>query len=301
MISSRKSGYCRQVDFYSAISAFAEAWIQRNKTAPLATHLGGHRQIAVGNQGNHPQITTSFVTLTQSGEGLLASMARPKRNRLDEIRTRAWSAATVRQSGLTIPNIEEHLEDTSKAWYKYRKGEHVPNAGIVERVERIWPGTAHFFHNGPASLFAAATAMSLADAYWIFKPSKLEGRYHSILPRFLEATHFVGSPAQGLVALAEWLCKIAESECWVLPIAVSANLIVYKLTDSGRLWEIILPSVAVFEQEYDFKAEDLLRTDHDLLVAFVEQSRLLGRTIPQWVRNDDVLALREGAGALPKK
>lgn len=223
-------------------------------------------------------------------------MARPKRNRLDEIRTRAWSVATLKQSGLTIPNLEERLGDTSKAWYKYRKGEHVPNAGIIERVERIWPGTAHFFQHGPASLFAAATVTSLADGYWIFKPSRLEARYRPILPRFLEATHFVGSPAQGLLALAEWLCKIAESECSAFPLAVSANLIVYKLTDSGRLFEIILPSVPIFEQQYEFNVQDLLRTDHDLLAAFVEQSRMLGRRIPQWVSDEDVKALREGAG-----
>lgn len=224
-------------------------------------------------------------------------MARPKRNRLDEIRTRAWSVATLKQSGLTIPKIEERLGDTSKAWYKYRKGEHVPNAGIIERVERIWPGTAHSFHHGPASLFAAATVTSLADGYWIFKPSKLEARYRSILPRFLEATQFVGSPAQGLLALAEWLCKIAESECSALPLAVSANLIVHKLIDSGRLWEIILPSVGIFEQQYEFDVKDLLRTDHDLLAAFVEQSRALGRKIPQWVRDEDIKALSESADA----
>lgn len=224
-------------------------------------------------------------------------MARPKRNRIDEIRTRAWSAATLRQSGLTIPNMEERLGDTSKAWYKYRKGEHVPNAGLVERVKRIWPGTAHFFHHGPASLFAAATVTNLTDGYWIFKPSKLEARYRSILPQFLEATHFVGSPAQGLLALAEWLCRIAEAECSALPLAVAANLIVHKINDSGRLWEIILPSVPIFEQQYEFDVKDLLKTDHDLLAAFVEQSRALGRKIPQWVLDEDVKVLREGADA----
>jgi hypothetical protein len=107
----------------------------------------------------------------------------------------------------------------------------------------------------------------------------------------------VGSPAQGLLALAEWLCKVAETEYSALPLAVSANLIVHKLTDSAKLWEVILPSLPVFQHQYEFNAQDLLKTDHDLLVAFVEQSRMHGREIPPWVGDDDVKALQEGASA----
>lgn len=267
---------------------FRSTWLPfRQRSHRCWPLLSQARQIAVrkGQILRKKRTVSLHCTDLASCRMEIAAMARPRRKLLEEIRTRAWFAAVSKRSRLTVSEIAAHFED--KAWYKYRKGQHVPNEGVINRVERQWTGTKRFFVDGPANLFAAATVANLEQGYWLFKSSRLERSYRGILQSFLEQTQFHGAPEQCLISLADWLRKTARRDASMLPLAVSANLITSIHLSSDGLWKVILPSMRVFEERYGLCNEDLLRVHGHLLMAFVEQSRRLSRPIPQWALDED--------------
>jgi hypothetical protein len=206
-------------------------------------------------------------------------MAHPKRRLFDEIRTRAWFAAVSRQSGLTAYKIESLFGDTSKSWQKYKKGQHVPNDGIIKRAESNWPGTKRFLFNGPANLFAAASAKSAEDGFRLFMSVALEPRFHGIMARFQRETGFRGSPKKGLSAFLSWLSEIALSELNLAPLAVSASLVTRRFFDEDDLSRIVVMGAEAFEQQYNIGLLDFVRIHPDLLFTFIDARRGLNLPI----------------------
>lgn len=205
-------------------------------------------------------------------------MARPKRSRFAEIRTRAWFAAVSRQSGLTAYRIESVFGDTSKSWQKYKKGQHVPNAGVIKQAEAKWPGTKRFFWEGPANLFAAARIDSADEGFGVFMSVALETRYHGIMARFQRETGFRGSPKRGVVAFSRWLCEKASSEPDLAPLAVSASLVTMRFFDEDDLSRIVVMGAEEFEKQYNIGLLDFVRVHPDLLFAFIDACK--GLSLP---------------------
>jgi len=195
-------------------------------------------------------------------------MGRPKGDKLDQIRTRAWFLAVSRTSGLSAYGIEEKLKDGSKAWHSYKNGKHRPNDGLVKRVEDIWPGTRRFLELGPANLFASARVESADEAFGLFLSKNLESRFVGVLPRYQRATSFRGSSAQSLVRCAEWLANIALADRTYLPLAVSVGLSAARFWEGEALRSIILQGAEEFRKEYGMKLADLVDVHDELLFAY---------------------------------
>ena len=94
---------------------------------------------------------------------------RPSHSREDRVRTIAWFKAVASGLGLDTAGAvgrrmqEEadkcgrHAEnhDASKVWTHYAKGRPAPGPKRLEFVDKIVPGTAEFFRQGPSGLWIA--------------------------------------------------------------------------------------------------------------------------------------------------
>ena len=94
---------------------------------------------------------------------------RPSHSREDRVRTIAWFKAVAAGLGLDTAgavgrrmqeeadkcgrHVENH--DVSKVWTHYAKGRPTPGPKRLEFVDKIVPGTAEFFRQGPSGLWIA--------------------------------------------------------------------------------------------------------------------------------------------------
>lgn len=114
-------------------------------------------------------------------------MARPKRKKIDQLRTKVWYEWLRDQLGLsTAYEMDDFFgSGTDRNWYKYRAGTRVPTHATLAAVERKCPGSRFVFEQGPnkVQLWVALAAphIELWDVIDSTFPEYKEARNHGVL------------------------------------------------------------------------------------------------------------------------
>lgn len=81
-------------------------------------------------------------------------MPRPKRRKIDQLKTQVWYEVARAQLGKrTAYEMDAAFgTNTDRHWYKYRAGTRVPTAATLAAVERACPGSRSAFDQGPGGV-----------------------------------------------------------------------------------------------------------------------------------------------------